>query len=119
MNFSAEKSSRKWAIRALGRTAAALVTAALALWAARPVLEPALAREPRPAPPLELFSKKPPKLRGSLHPVAVPLPRPRPAEADDDKPVPDEAGKAAEPAKPEPSACRLALTDAIAIAPSI
>ena len=58
--------------------------------------------------------------------AAVPLPRPRPAEADKarndketDKPVPDEAAKAAEPAKPEPSACRLALTDAIAIAPSI
>jgi hypothetical protein len=97
--------------------------AALALWAAAgPALEPALAREAWPASPLQLFSKRPPKLRGSLHPLAVPLPRPRPAEADKaetDKSAPDEAAKAAEPAKPEPSACRLALTDAIAIAPSI
>jgi hypothetical protein len=100
-----------------------MVTAALAVWAAAgPVMTPALAREPRLLPPLDLFSAKPPKLRGSLHPVVVPLPRPRPAEADKgepDKPASGEAEKAAEPAKPEPSACRLALTDAIAIAPSI
>jgi hypothetical protein len=67
----------------------------------------------------------------------VPLPQPRPAEAPatEDKPAPDEpiqdrsaktkpaeTGKpAAEtvPAPPAPSACRLALTESIAIAPSI
>src|SRR5438045_5630159 len=122
MNFSAEKSSRKWANDALGRGGAAMVTAiaALALWAAA---GPAMARQARPASPLELFSIKPPRLRGSLHPVAIPLPRPRPADApkaetdkaESDKPTPDEAAKAAESAPP-PSACRLALTDAIAIA---
>ena len=78
MNFSAEKSSRKWANGALGRRAAAMVTAmaALALWAAE---GPATAREARFPAPLDLFSVRPPKLRGSLHRVAIPLPRPRPA----------------------------------------
>jgi hypothetical protein len=60
--------------------------------------------------------------------IKVPLPMPRPAEA----PAADDqanAGKPPEPAKPpaeqaatpppQPSACRLALTEAIAIAPSI
>jgi hypothetical protein len=60
--------------------------------------------------------------------VKVPLPRPRPAEASSataEPPVsPDakNAEKNAEPkavASPPPSACRLALTEAIAIAPSI
>jgi hypothetical protein len=44
---------------------------------------------------------------------AVPLPRPRPAQA----PQPAEASQPAEPAPP--SACRLRLTDALAIAPSV
>lgn len=61
-------------------------------------------------------------------PAAVPLPRPRPAEAPPAKPeVPaegqetssgEEPSAAAPPAR-EVSACRAALTDAIAIAPSI
>jgi hypothetical protein len=57
----------------------------------------------------------------------VPLPRPRPAEApqapsDNAKAPSAEPEKAAEPAAPkapEPSACRQALTEEIAIAPSI
>ncbi len=57
----------------------------------------------------------------------VPLPRPRPPEAPARGPLQDDAkgeqGKGAEeaqaPKPPEPSACRLALTDSIAIAPSI
>ena len=48
----------------------------------------------------------------SLSDRAVPLPRPRPAEA------PANPDKPAEQA-PAPSACRLALTEEIAIAPSI
>lgn len=55
----------------------------------------------------------------------VPLPRPRPAEAPaavgPESPV-DQASPAQEPAEtrpPEPSACRRALTETIAIAPSI
>jgi hypothetical protein len=65
----------------------------------------------------------------------VPLPKPRPADAPSDaaappaaaeeRPAPSENGKPVEhaapapPPAPQPSACRLALTDAIAIAPSI
>jgi hypothetical protein len=121
MNFSAEKSSRKLDIGALDRHAAAIVTAAaLVLWSA---IGPAMAREVRLAPPLDLFGKKPPKLRGSLHHAAIPLPRPRPAEAPKAEPDQEaaekpETEKAAPPA-PQPSACRLALTEEIAIAPSI
>ena len=62
--------------------------------------------------------------RGAARHAAVPLPKPRPAEApsaERDKPDPEEQanGKQAAPAAPEPSACRQALTETIAIAPSI
>jgi hypothetical protein len=74
----------------------------------------------------DLFGNGPPRLRGSLHAVKVPLPRPRPAEApqtpsDNAKAGPAAPEKTAEPAPkaPEPSACRVALTEDIAIAPSI
>lgn len=52
----------------------------------------------------------------------VPLPKPRPAEAPSAtvEPSAGPEGKTSEPpAAPSPSACRLGLTDAIAIAPSI
>jgi hypothetical protein len=104
-----------------------VTAAALALWGAA---GPAVAREVRLAPPLDLFAKKPPKLRGTIHSRPVPLPQPRPAEApkaetdnaEADKAEPEAAEKPAEPGKkaePPPSACRLALTEEIAIAPSI
>ena len=62
--------------------------------------------------------------------TVVPLPKPRPAEAptaERDEPDKEKQASApnakseqqAAPAPPEPSACRLALTEAIAIAPSI
>lgn len=60
--------------------------------------------------------------------AAVPLPRPRPAEAPQVTPppgAPDQVERrqngveGAQPKPPEPSACRVALTDAIAIAPSV
>jgi hypothetical protein len=57
--------------------------------------------------------------------TAVPLPQPRPAEIPATgpdaapKPEPDKAAAPAAPAAPEPSACRRALTDDVAIAPSI
>jgi hypothetical protein len=67
-----------------------------------------------------------------LHRSAVPLPKPRPAEApkvESDKPEPDqpaaeketpaETSKPVERAAPQPTACRAALTEQIAIAPSI
>ena len=56
--------------------------------------------------------------------VKVPLPKPRPADAPSARPEPSAAGREtkAEPATvpaPQPSACRLALTEEIAIAPTI
>jgi len=82
---------------------------------------PAVARKARPFPPLDH-----PKLRGTLPHAAIPLPRPRPAEAPKaeepeaaEKPSAGEPGKTAEPVPPQPSACRLALTEEIAIAPSV
>lgn len=56
--------------------------------------------------------------------AAVPLPRPRPSEAPlaEAPATADHAQPTAEPASPkpsEPSACRLALTDTIAVAPSV
>jgi hypothetical protein len=75
----------------------------------------------------ELFREARPKQRRAVA-SSISLPRPRPAEAPgiEDKPIegkPEEAEKPAaekaEPAPAPPSACRLALTEAIAIAPSI
>ncbi|MBN8992037.1 MAG: extensin family protein [Rhizobiales bacterium] len=142
MNCSAEKASRKWAFGAFGRMAAAMVTVAAGLLLPELLSGQALAaRASRPAPQSapwgDLFGIHPPKHRGTVRRAAVPLPRPRPADA----PKP-ESGKAEEPAKeaardaakdavtadkpgeqaaplPQPSACRLALTEAVAIAPSI
>ena len=100
---------------------------------------------PLSAPWGDLFGFHPPRLRGTVHRAraAVPLPRPRPAEAPGAEPGQPTAGEPAkesaketakETAKtdkpsdqatpapqpsPQPSACRLALTDTIAIAPSI
>ena len=53
------------------------------------------------------------------HGVAVPLPKPRPPEAPAAEDQEGEARPSAEHAAPAPSACRLALTETIAIAPSI
>jgi hypothetical protein len=88
---------------------------------------PAPAASPKPFRMDDLFGSRPPRLRGGVHAAKVPLPRPRPAEApqampESAKAAPAEPEKAAEPATPkapEPSACRLALTEEIAIAPSI
>jgi hypothetical protein len=89
------------------------------------------ARRAAPMPWADLFGGGPPRLRGPVHRSAVPLPKPRPAEAPAAAPEPPptaekqplaEPSKPAEPATPaapQPSACRLALTEAIAIAPSI
>jgi hypothetical protein len=92
------------------------------------------AKGARLAPWGDLFGAGPPKLRGSVRRAAVPLPRPRPADAPaaeasppvaGQPPAASETGKPTEQAAPvakpapQPSACRLALTEAIAIAPSI
>jgi len=132
MNFSAEKSSRKWPFGVFGRAGAALVTVAVAALLVAPA-DPAMARRANPDIWGDLFGAGPKKPRKAAQPAAIPLPRPRPAEAPSAKPEKQEAEKPAakdaakgpdkEPDKPAepppPSACRLALTDAIAIAPSI
>jgi len=135
MNCSAEKASRKWAFGAFGRTAAMGTVVASLLLLGLQAEPAAAARRPVFAPWGDLFGGSPPKPRAKVHRSAVPLPTPRPAEApkmesgkaEPDRPAagkeaPAETAKPAEqaaPAAPEPSACRAALTDAIAIAPSI
>jgi hypothetical protein len=134
MNFSAEKAGRKWPCGGFGRGPAAMVTVAAALLLLLCAqAEPAAAAR-RPAtlsqgPWGDLFAPSRPRPRRAALPASVPLPKPRPAEApvvEPEKPAltkqaPAEADKPAEQAAAEqpPSACRLALTDAIAIAPSI
>jgi len=143
MNCSAEKSSRKWPYGAFGYTRTAMVTAAAVLLTLGALAEPAAAAKAGawPQGPWSgLFGEsRPKKPRRAV--LAVPLPKPRPAEAPNaesesrpepnraeaDRPEPekpaaagtDKAVEQAAPAPPPPSACRLALTDEVAIAPSI
>ena len=148
MNFTAQKASRKWANGAFGRIAAAMVTvAATCLLLGMPTAPAFAAKAWRAAPWDDLFRNASPRprgaSRGAVRRAAVPLPKPRPAEAPSAKPEqPAEKEQAAprndkskdqtkdqakdqaalapqQPPPPQPSACRLALTDAIAIAPSI
>jgi hypothetical protein len=137
MNFTAQKASRKWANGAFGRIAAAMVTVvASGLLLGMPTA-PAYAKKGCCAAPWDnLFRVESPRPRAKVRRAAVPLPKPRPAEApaaelekpaEQEQAVPkngkstDQAKEQAapEPQPPPPSACRLALTDAIAIAPSI
>ena len=103
MKFSAGNACRKWPCRRIWRGEVAMATAVVVL---------------------TMFSEP----AGAAK--AVPLPKPRPAEAPMAKPEGPAAGQetpggtgkpASGPAvtAPQPSACRLALTEAIAIAPSI
>jgi hypothetical protein len=96
-----------------------MVTAAAALTLAG--TGPASAASPKP---LALFGFGQPRHRETVHAARVPLPRPRPSEAPQVAPAEPEktaepAPKAPEPKAPEPSACRQALTEDIAVAPSI
>jgi len=133
MNFSAGKARRKWPYGDSGRTAAAIMAMLATLGVPT---EPALAKRPVPwsqGPWGDLFSPHRGKPRRAARPANVPLPKPRPAEAPaipPEKPatakqtpapaMPDKpAEPAATPGPPPPSACRLALSEAIAIAPSI
>jgi len=112
-----------------------MVTAAAALLLLIAQPGPAGAAKAARAPWDDLFGGGSPRLRGTTHRATVPLPRPRPAEAPaagteaqpaakDHEPA-SQGGKPAEqaapatPPAPQPSACRQALTEAIAIAPSI
>jgi hypothetical protein len=137
MNFSAEKAARKWPCHAPGRGEVARVTAAMVLLAVFiPSGPAAAARKFELAPWSGLFGENRPRSRRIVLSKSVPLPKPRPAEAPALVPERPAAEKqappsTAEPAKeavtappvppapPPPSACRLALTETIAIAPSI
>jgi hypothetical protein len=134
MKFSAGKARRKWPCGGLAcgeRPMVVLAAALLVLWAqAEPA---AAARRPGTWGPSwgDLFrDNRPKKLRRAALPASVPLPKPRPADApaiEPDKPAigkqaPAETDKPAEQAAsapPAPSACRMALSEEIAIAPSI
>ena len=112
-----------------------MVTAASALLLlGMPIDQAFAAKASRPAPWANLLGAAPPRLKETVRRAAVPLPKPRPADApaaeQPDQPAAEEqqaapqAGKPTEQATPaqptpQPSACRVALTDAIAIAPSI
>jgi hypothetical protein len=129
MNSIAQKASRKWAYGPFRRTEAAMVTAVtMALVLGMPS-GPAMAAKASRAPWDDLLRVGSPRERGTAkaasRQAAVPLPKPRPAEApsaERDKPDKEEQANGKpeqQAASPEPSACRQALTEAIAIAPSI
>jgi hypothetical protein len=133
MNFSAGKARRKWPCGGLARGERAMVTVAAVLLLMLCTLDdlPAAARRPGAWPQGSwgaVFGEGRPKRRPAALPV--PLPKPRPADAaaiESEKPAegqqtPAETDKPAEraaPAPPPPSGCRLALSEEIAIAPSI
>jgi hypothetical protein len=130
MNLIAENGHRKWPYGAPPRATVALVTRAAALlwlgmqgWpvAARPIASGDWFDRPH-----RLHRTAP---MAQIPPANIPLPKPRPAEApaadSESSPVANgesRSDKRAEPAAasaPQPSACREALTEEIAIAPSI
>ena len=130
MSFSLPDFRRKWSCRGYMSAGAAMVTAALGL--SLVLAERAEAR--KFASPLDIFGIAAPRPRAKVHSVKIPLPRPRPEaapkasdeappEADGkpsaDKPGADKPAEAAPPPEKQASACRLALTEEIAIAPSI
>ncbi|MHC2336359.1 extensin family protein [Bradyrhizobium sp. USDA 4454] len=145
MNCSAEKASRKWPGGAFSRGCAAMVTAAAALLCLGMQAGPAAAARGAPSFPWDdLFGTRPHRAHKAVRrSAAVPLPKPRPAEApataEPEQPAaatqrpaapaeaakpteaakPAEAARPAEPPRPQFSACRQALTEEIAIAPSI
>ena len=130
MGFSLPDFRRKWSCRGYMSAAAAMVTAALGL--SLGLVGTAEAR--RHASPLDIFGIAAPRPRPAVHSAKIPLPRPRPEEAPKasdeappeaegkplaDKPAADKPAEAAPPSEKPVSACRLALTEEIAIAPSI
>jgi len=134
MNFTAQNASRKWAYGAFRRIEPAMVTvAAVALLLGMPTGPAVAAKASRPAPWADLLRDVSPRDRATARRTAVPLPKPRPSEApsaERDKPdkerqasppngKPDQQAAPAPQPTSQPSACRLALTDEVAIAPSI
>jgi hypothetical protein len=134
MKFSAEKARRKWSCGGLACGQRPMIAVAAVLLMLCAQTAPAAAARKAGAwsqePWGDLFRERRPKPRRATLPELVPLPKPRPADApaiQADRPgikkqMPAEADKPAEQAAstpPPPSACRLALTEEIAIAPSI
>jgi hypothetical protein len=131
MNFSAEKASRKWPCAGLACGERPMVTVAAVLLMLCPQAAPAAAARKSGAWSLEagseLSRERGPKLSRSALPASVPLPKARPADAPTAEPdksgarkqTPGEPAEQAPAAPPPPSACRLALTEEIAVAPSI
>ena len=117
MNSSVEKAGRKWPCggSACGEWPTVTVAAVLLMLCAP--TDPAAAARRLGAgshrPWSHPVGERGPKPRQAALPAAVPLPKPRPADA----PVAGPEQPASSP--PPPSACRLALSDEIAIAPSI
>jgi hypothetical protein len=138
MSFSLPAFRRKWSCRGYMSVGAAMVTVALGL------ADRAEAR--KYGSPLDIFGIAAPRPRATVHSAnisgKIPLPRPRPEEAPkasakastkasdeappetDGKPSADKPGatkpaEAAPPPEKQASACRLALTEEIAVAPSI
>ena len=109
--------------------AAAMVTIAAALLMLCVQFEPAAARHSSPDPWNDLFGTSRQKPRRAALRTSVPLPKPRPVDAPAAAPdaatsrggPPSPSDMSAEPAAAasQPSTCRLALTEAVAIAPSI
>jgi hypothetical protein len=135
MNSSPEKASRKWPCDGLACDQRPMVKiAAIVLMLCAPAAPAAAARKSgawSQGAGSELSAERVPKPGRTALPASVPLPRARPAEAPAAEPdkagarkqAPAETAKPAEQAAPAapppPSACRLALTEEIAIAPSI
>src|SRR5256886_10212159 len=132
MNFSAEKASRKWPCAGLACGERPMVTVAAILLMLCAQIAPAAAARKSGAwsrgAGSELSGERGPKLSRTTLPASVPLPKARPADAPAAEPdksgarkqTPGEPTEQAAPAAPPPpSACRLALTEEIAIAPSI
>src|SRR3954447_8827605 len=134
MNSSAGNASRKWASGGLACGERLMSAAAALLMMFGAQLDPVEAAQRSRArlqgsweAPAEA---KHPKASRAFLTASVPLPKPRPPEAPAragaepaaTKQIPAEDGKSTEqtpPAPPPPSACRLALTEEIATAPSI
>lgn len=119
MNFSAERPSRKWSYGGIRHGAAGMVIAGSAALSMLWPNDPAFAlRKPAAA----LRHVPLPKPRPADAPVPEPeagVNEPEPPAADSQAPEEKQpAGKTVPPAPP-PSACRLALTDEVAIAPSV
>jgi hypothetical protein len=128
-SFSAGTLWRKWFCSGSGRMEAAMVTVAAVLLMLCTPSGPAVARHSSPDLWSDLFGPSRQKPRRAALRLSVPLPKPRPADAPaaapgaaadrNRTPIPSDTPADPATASPPASACRLALTEAIAIAPSI